>query len=134
MSPSSEEFLISLVPERDDRQTRGDELAGRARRDRRESYRVPLSENARADWGSACRLTDISAGGVGFLAPRGDAPLLENALVLVHVAGTRLFRAIVQRVDLGGSSEEWVRVGARFVGLATGERASLSALVAAQCS
>lgn len=100
------------------------------RRDRRESYRVALKRRVRADYESPCRLTDISTGGVGFLAPRRDAAMLENALVLVHVANTS-FRAVVQRVDVGGSSKDWVRVGARFTDLADEERASLTALVTA---
>ena len=106
------------------------------RRDRRSSYRVPLtglSGHARADWTSACRLTDISTGGVGFLARRSDAPLLDQARVLVQVTDAAPFRAVVQRIELGGPSEDWVRVGARFVDLAADERASLCALVTAHC-
>lgn len=99
-------------------------------RDRRASSRVPLGARER-EGSSACRLTDISAGGVGFLAPRADAPQLDDAIVLVNVDGANLLRAVVQRVDLGGSSEKWVQVGARFIDVAGGERASLPELVAA---
>ena len=126
MSTSKEESSDSLIP-------KGRVGAQRSHRDRRDSYRVPLTKHVGTEWSSACRLTDISTGGVGFLAPRDDASLLEGSLVLIHVAEATLFRAVVQRVDLGGSSAQWVKVGARFISLATHERAALCALVTAEC-
>ena len=111
-------------------QTQTVPLEAASRRDRRRSVRVPLPRNPEGERASTCRLTDISESGVGFLAPRSDAPLLDDALLLVNVDGTNLVRAVVQRVDLGGASEKWVQVGARFVNLAQHERASVQALVA----
>ena len=74
---------------------------------------------------------DISGGGVGFLAPRQRAPNLAEALVLVHLDESAVLRAVVQRVELGLSSEAWVGVGACFIDIGADERAALCAFVSA---
>ena len=99
-------------------------------RDRRASQRFPVNARSERELVLGYWLTDISADGVGFLAPRHDAALLQDAVVLVNVDGAQLMRAKVKRVDLGGTSEEWVRVGAHFVDRAAEERESLRALCA----
>ena len=97
-------------------------------RDRRSAYRVRLT-GPRFDGGTGFRPMDISGGGVGFLAPRHRAPNLAEALVLVHLEESAALRAVVQRVDLGLSSEAWVRVGARFIDVDAVARAALCAFV-----
>ncbi len=97
-------------------------------RDRRHAFRVSLPF-PEATFAYPIQLIDISFSGIGFLARREDAPLLSDALVLIHVNSTTSLRARVQRVELGAPSKKWVRVGARFIDLADEDRASLSALV-----
>ena len=101
-------------------------------RDRRQAFRVSLP-CLEATFASPIQLIDISLSGVGLLARREDAPLLNDALLLVHVNTKTSLRARVQRVELGVPSKKWVRVGARFIELADEERASLSALVTSRC-
>lgn len=101
-------------------------------RDRRRAFRVSLSR-PEATFASPIQLIDVSLSGVGFLARREDAPLLSDALLLVHVNTKMSLRARVQRVELGAPSKKWVLVGARFIELTDEERASLSALVTSRC-
>ena len=109
-------------------------MGNEGRRDRRESYRVRLDDRPRASLTSSLRLTDVSVGGVGLLARRPDAPVLDDSLLVVHVTESMPLRARVQRVELGAPSEDWVRVGARFVELADEERSSLCAFITSQCA
>ena len=100
-------------------------------RDRRGAFRVSVP---RPEFTGALQLVDISLSGVGFLARREDAPLLQDASVIVHVNADLAIRAEVQRVELGTRSTKWVRVGARFAQLGTEERAALSSLVTSYCA